>query len=69
MGNYSLLQGSFWTQGSNLGLLHCRQDYLPSEPPGKPKLSVTKFYYAINIFMQTSIKMKTNLYYNMEPNI
>ena len=29
-----LLQGIFLTQGSNLGLLHCRQT-LPSEPPGK----------------------------------
>ena len=30
------LQVIFPTQGSNLGLLHCRQT-LPSEPPGKPK--------------------------------
>ena len=30
MGCHSLLQGIFLTQGSNLGLLHCRQ-----EPPGK----------------------------------
>ena len=29
----SLLQGIFLTQGSNLGLLHCRWT-LPSEPPG-----------------------------------
>ena len=26
------------TQGSNSGLLHCRQIPLPSEPPGKPPL-------------------------------
>ena len=25
VGSYSLLQGIFLTQGSNLGLLHCRQ--------------------------------------------
>ena len=37
-----LLQGIFLTQGSNSGLLHCRQspalqvDPLPTEPPGKP---------------------------------
>ena len=30
-----LLQGIFWTQGSNLQLLHCRQ-ILYHEPPGKP---------------------------------
>ena len=27
--------GIFPTQGSNPGLLHCRQTLLPSEPPGK----------------------------------
>ena len=32
---HSLLQGIFPTQGSNLGLLHCRQT-LPLESPGKP---------------------------------
>ena len=38
VGCRSLLQGIFLTQGSNLGLLHCRQiDSLPSEPLGKPK--------------------------------
>ena len=33
-----LLQGIFPTQGSNLGLPHCRQMLLPSEPPGKKSL-------------------------------
>ena len=33
-------RGIFPTQGSNLGLLHCRQiDSLPSEPPGKHRIS------------------------------
>ena len=36
MGCQFLLQGIFLTQGSNLGLPHCRQILLPSEPPGKP---------------------------------
>ena len=36
MGCHALLQGIFPTQGSNLGLLHCRQILLLSEPPGKP---------------------------------
>ena len=38
-----LLQGILQTQGSNLGLLHCRQTPL-SEPPGK-----TRHYYFIRI--------------------
>ena len=32
VGSLSLLQGIFPTQGSNLGLLHCRQILLPSKP-------------------------------------
>ena len=36
MGCYFLLQGIFPTHGSNLGLLHCKQVLLPSEPRGKP---------------------------------
>ena len=35
-GCHSLLQGIFLTQGLNPGLLHCRRDSLPSDPPGKP---------------------------------
>ena len=30
-------RGIFPTQGSNPGLLHCRQIFLPAEPQGKPK--------------------------------
>ena len=30
--------GDFSTQGSNLGLLHCRQFFLPSKPPGQPQV-------------------------------
>ena len=37
MGSLSLLQGIFPTQGSNPGLPHCRQIFLPAEPQGKPK--------------------------------
>ena len=36
---YQFLQGIFLTQGLNLGLLHCKADSLPTEPPGKPKSS------------------------------
>ena len=35
VGCHFLLQGMFPTQGSNPGLLHCRQSLL-SEPPGEP---------------------------------
>ena len=44
VGCHLLLQGIFPTQGSNPGLLHCRQT-LPSEPPGKP----TKYTPVIKI--------------------
>ena len=37
------LQGLFPTQGSNLGLQHCRQILL-SEPPGKPFLRLISCY-------------------------
>ena len=33
-----LLQGIFPTQGWNPGLLHCQEDSLPPEPPGKPHI-------------------------------
>ena len=36
MGSHALLQRNFLTQGSNPGLLHCRQ--ILSEPQGKPTL-------------------------------
>ena len=35
VGCHFLLQGVFPTQGLNPGLPHCRQMFLPSEPPGK----------------------------------
>ena len=47
---HSLLQGAFWTQGLNSGLLHWRQIVLPSEPQGKPLRLFThfKFLYSAN---------------------
>ena len=38
MGCYFLLQGSFPTQGSNPGLLHCRQTLYPLSHHGSPKV-------------------------------
>ena len=35
VGDHCLFQSIFLTQGSNLGLLHCKRIFLPSEPPGK----------------------------------
>ena len=37
VGSLSLLQGISPTQGSNPGLQHCRQIFLPAEPQEKPK--------------------------------
>ena len=36
VGCHSLLQGIFLTQGSNLGLLHCRQTLYPLSHQGSP---------------------------------
>ena len=39
VGNLSLLQGIFPTQGSNSGLPHCRQIFfLPAQPQGSPRI-------------------------------
>ena len=40
-------QRGLLTQGSNLGLPHCRQILLPFEPPGKPP----KRYMGLKIFI------------------
>ena len=45
-GCHFLLQGTFPTQGSNQGLLHCRQ-ILQSEPPGKPKSLIRSHLYLL----------------------
>ena len=37
VGCHSLLQGIFWTQGSNPGLLHCRQILYHLSHQGSPK--------------------------------
>ena len=43
VGCHALLQGIFLTQGSNPGLLHCRQNFLSSGPPGKAHYIHTEF--------------------------
>ena len=39
MGCYFLLQGIFWTQGLNPGLLHCRQTLYPLSHQGNMSLN------------------------------
>ena len=40
MGNHSLLQGIFLTQGSNQGLLHCKQILYCLSPQGSSRLQM-----------------------------
>ena len=47
MGCHFLLQEIFLTQGSNLGLLHCRQMLLPSEPPGES--DTTEIHWGLSL--------------------
>ena len=60
MGCHFLLQGIFPTQGSNPGLLYCRQILLPSELQEKPKLSklkkTTKLIYVAAIKQSTGFQ-------------
>ena len=51
-----LLQWIFPTQGSNLGLLHCRQMLLLSEPPGKSKDHLS-LYWIMWITSHISVNM------------
>ena len=45
VGSYSLLQGFFLTQGSNLGLLHCRQILYHLSHQGSPTLLSFSFFF------------------------
>ena len=56
MGCHFLLQRIFWTQGSNLCLLHWQADSLPLELPGKPQIHwgyLLKRSWAPNLLHQT----------------
>ena len=46
VGCHFLLQGIFPTQGSNPGLLNCRQMLLPSEPPGNPNETIRAAFFS-----------------------
>ena len=45
VGSHSLLQGFFLTQGSNLGLLHCRQILYHLSHQGSPTLLSFFFFF------------------------
>ena len=50
VGSHFLLQEIFLTQGSNSGLLHCRQT-LPCEPPGKNENQSIKNKVIFNVIL------------------
>ena len=50
----SLLQRLFPTQGSDPGLLHCGQIFLPTGPPGKPD-DEAEAYLALAFYLGTSL--------------
>ena len=56
MGCHFLLQGIFPTQGSNPGLLQCKQTLLPSESPGKSHIGAPQCIRQI----LTSVKGEIN---------
>ena len=67
MGCYTLLQGIFPTQGSNSGLPRCRQIFLTSEPPGKPRLKMktTKLSSNVNVPFLFPPAMNKSSYYSI----
>ena len=57
VGCHFLLQGIFWTQGSNSRLLHWQAGiFLPSEPPGKPITYIWKLAKMIQMNLFTKQK-------------
>ena len=63
--SHSLLQGIFPTQGSNLGLRHCRWILYQLSPQGSPVLCLLHLIYLFNIFLTWkkphSVKNKTKM--------
>ena len=53
VGCHSFLQGILLIQGSNSGLLYCRQIFLPSEPQGKPfRFNMIPFKLPMTVFTE-----------------
>ena len=69
VGCHALLQGIFLTQGSNWGLLHCRQILL-SEPLGKPYICIYLPIYPLIHNIHSSIHPSihaTTLHSSIQP--
>ena len=64
MGRHFLLQGIFLTQGSNLGLLHCRQILYCLSSQGNP-LQVETENFQKYILIHLPIAMISALYVNI----
>ena len=58
-----LLLGIFWTQGLNLGLLHCRQILYCLSHRGNPKYLVLKVYSFIHVAIHLISKYLLNTFY------
>ena len=60
---HAFLQEIFPTQGSNQGLLHCRQIFLPSELPGKPlgTLGISITIPSCNMILKDDIDIETTI--------
>ena len=60
VGCHFLLQGIFPTQGSNLGLLHCRQTLYPPSYQGSPSQSITELFLLGFCLLILQLKFKEN---------
>ena len=60
VGSLSLLQGIFPTQGSNLGLLNCRQILYTAEPQGKPKNTGVGIYWSLSLLQRIFLTQELN---------
>ena len=70
VGCHFLLQRIFPTQGLNLGLPHCKQDALPSEPPGKyEKMGILTFSKSLTTNYILITKGKKSIFIIKKPGV
>ena len=62
VGSYSHLQGIFWTQGSNPGLLHCGWIFYQLSYQGSPCVHITYIHTYIYIYVYIHIYIHTYIY-------
>ena len=55
MGSHFLLEGVFPTQGSNLGLLHCRQILYCLSHQGSPTITSVTTFFALFLFLPSAL--------------